>query len=73
MGNNWPAFVLEPGNIAATQRTSARAAAPVRAPGFDLDCLIEYRGEDLSTGVQFRDCLIDYTRCPNALCIKKLL
>jgi hypothetical protein len=39
----------------------------------DLSCLIELRGEDALTGVQFRDCIIDYTRCPNARCVKKLV
>jgi len=48
------------------------------APEFDshfrgLDCLIELRSVDPFTGIQFRDCLIDYTRCPNHRCIKKLL
>jgi hypothetical protein len=37
-----------------------------------LSCYIEYKKEDPSTGVQFRDCVIDYTRCPNQRCIKKL-
>lgn len=38
-----------------------------------LDCLIELKSEDFLTGIQFRDCLIDYTRCPNSSCIKKLV
>ena len=38
-----------------------------------LECLVELRAEDAATGIQFRECLIDYTRCPNAQCIKKLL
>lgn len=39
----------------------------------ELDCLVELRPEDSATGVQFRECLIDYTVCPNQRCIKKLL
>lgn len=38
-----------------------------------LECLIELRRMDRASGVEFRDCLIDYTRCPNNQCIKKLL
>lgn len=38
-----------------------------------LDCLIEYREEDPITGIQYRDCVIDHTRCPNQRCIKKLI
>ncbi len=39
----------------------------------DLECLVELRSSDKATGVQYRDCLIDYTTCPNRNCIKKLL
>lgn len=38
-----------------------------------LDCLVELRPEDTLSGVQFRDCAIDYTACPNQRCIKKLV
>ncbi|MCR9143288.1 MAG: hypothetical protein NXI24_13620 [bacterium] len=38
-----------------------------------LECLVELRASDPATGIQFRECLIDYTRCPNQSCIKKLL
>ncbi|MEQ9365085.1 MAG: hypothetical protein RIF32_12615 [Leptospirales bacterium] len=38
-----------------------------------LECLVELRADDAATGIQFRECLIDYTRCPNQSCIKKLL
>ena len=37
-----------------------------------LDCYREFRSDDILTGIQFRDCRIDYTKCPNQLCIKKL-
>ncbi|HMU81726.1 MAG TPA: hypothetical protein PKE49_00740 [Leptospiraceae bacterium] len=39
----------------------------------DLECLVEYRGEDDRTGIQFRDCIVDYTACQNQTCIKKLM
>lgn len=38
-----------------------------------LECLVELRAADPISGIQFRECLIDYTRCPNQYCIKKLL
>lgn len=38
-----------------------------------LDCLVELRRDDSHTGIQYRDCLIDYTSCPNQRCIKKLV
>jgi len=38
-----------------------------------LECLIEYRAEDETTGIQYRDCLIDHTTCPNQRCVKKLM
>ncbi len=37
-----------------------------------LECLVELRNDDKATGIQFRDCQVDYTHCPNNLCIKKL-
>ncbi|MGJ4789669.1 hypothetical protein CH352_10275 [Leptospira hartskeerlii] len=36
-------------------------------------CFIEYKAKDVQTGIEYRDCVIDYTRCPNSRCIKKLL
>ncbi len=58
--------------------THARTAGELSA--FDrvgeeegLDCLVELRPDDALTGIQFRECLIDYSRCPNQNCIKKLL
>lgn len=38
-----------------------------------LHCLVEYRDPDPKTGVEFRNCRIDYILCPNQKCIKKLL
>ena len=38
-----------------------------------LECYIRWKPDDAMTGVQFRDCLIDYTCCPNHKCIKKLV
>ena len=76
MGNNWPAYVIEP---ETTEPAGLSAVQPrnqvllVDAPEYELDCLIEIRPEDVATGVQFRDCLIDYTRCPNRNCVKKLV
>lgn len=36
-------------------------------------CFIEYKSKDEKTGVEFRDCVVDYTRCQNQNCIKKLV
>lgn len=36
-------------------------------------CYIEYKPKDKLSGIQFRDCVVDYTRCPNKRCIKKLV
>lgn len=37
-----------------------------------LECLVELKDEDPLTQIQYRDCLIDYTSCPNSHCIKNL-
>lgn len=39
----------------------------------ELDCLVEYQEVDAATGIEFRDCVIDHTACPNQRCIKKLM
>lgn len=64
--------------ITEEQLTITRTAGELSA--FDrvgeeegLDCLVELRPDDALTGIQFRECLIDYTSCPNRNCIKKLL
>lgn len=36
-------------------------------------CFIEYKSKDVKTNIEYRDCVVDYTRCPNKNCIKKLL
>ena len=36
------------------------------------DCLVRLRPTDELTGVEFNDCIIDYTRCTNSHCIKQL-
>ncbi len=38
-----------------------------------LECSIELHPDDALTGLQFRDCLIDYIHCPNRRCIKKMV
>jgi len=53
------------------QGTLEREARPAVSP-LKLDCLIELRPRDERTGIEFRDCIIDYTQCPNKHCIKKL-
>ena len=37
-----------------------------------LPCILQLREDEVETGIQFRDCTIDYTRCPNHNCIRKL-
>ncbi|MCG6145202.1 hypothetical protein [Leptospira bandrabouensis] len=36
-------------------------------------CFIEYKSKDENTGIEYRDCIVDYTRCSNSRCIKKLV
>ena len=36
-------------------------------------CFIEYKFRDQDSSIEYRDCIIDYTRCPNRNCIKKLV
>ena len=36
-------------------------------------CFIEYKFSDSESKIEYRDCIIDYTRCPNVNCIKKLV
>ncbi len=36
------------------------------------DCLVELKSPDMRTGIQYRECLIEYTSCSNQHCIKKL-
>ncbi|MCZ8341826.1 MAG: hypothetical protein O9301_02240 [Leptospira sp.] len=36
-------------------------------------CFIEYKSKDKETGIEYRDCVVDYSRCPNQNCIKKLV
>lgn len=57
--------------IRESEYTGAYANQTVNFAG--LECLVELRTEDAATGIQFRECLIDYTRCPNQSCIKKLV
>ena len=72
MGKYWSPYVtLEPENIETVGTDRRRASGGVAEA--ELDCLIEVRPEDSATGIQFRDCLIDYTRCPNHNCVKKLV
>jgi hypothetical protein len=35
-------------------------------------CYIEYKPSDIETKIEYRDCVIDHTRCTNFRCIKKL-
>ncbi|MCB1326581.1 MAG: hypothetical protein H7A21_04535 [Spirochaetales bacterium] len=39
----------------------------------ELQCLVVLRPGDGPSGIEFRDCLVDYTTCPNRNCIKKLI
>ncbi|XDD47729.1 hypothetical protein AB3N60_06525 [Leptospira sp. WS39.C2] len=36
-------------------------------------CFIEYKSKDTNTGIEYRDCTVDYSRCPHSRCIKKLV
>ena len=36
-------------------------------------CFIEYKKKDEATGIEYRDCTVDYSRCSNKNCIKKLV
>ena len=36
-------------------------------------CFIEYKKKDEVTGIEYRDCTVDHSRCSNQNCIKKLV
>ncbi|MCW7464174.1 hypothetical protein [Leptospira levettii] len=36
-------------------------------------CFIEYKTKDANTGIEYRDCTVDYSRCLHSRCIKKLV
>ena len=40
---------------------------------YPYHCFIEYKFKDQNSGIEYRDCIIDYTRCTNQNCIKKLV
>ena len=40
---------------------------------YPYHCFIEYKFKDQQSSIEYRDCIIDYTRCPNQNCIKKLV
>ncbi|MBX7057822.1 MAG: hypothetical protein K1X75_07125 [Leptospirales bacterium] len=53
---------------------AARSDRSAEDVTFDaLECLTELRSEDALTGVQYRACRIEYHRCPNERCVKRLL
>ncbi|WCL48288.1 hypothetical protein [Leptospira sp. GIMC2001] len=54
------------------ERIRDRALGKYNFNFYPYACYIEYRAKDPKTGVEFRDCVVDYTRCPNQKCIKKL-
>ncbi|GBF49579.1 hypothetical protein LPTSP4_10940 [Leptospira ryugenii] len=63
----------------SSDQEALRANIRERALGmaaFDFQpysCFIEYKSKDEKTGIEYRDCTVDYTRCPNRNCIKKLV
>lgn len=56
-----------------TKRIQDRALGKEKFDFSPYSCFIEYKPADPVTGIQFRDCVIDYTRCSNQKCIKKLI
>ncbi|AAN48684.1 MULTISPECIES: hypothetical protein [Leptospira] len=55
-----------------TKRIQDRALGKEKFDFSPYSCFIEYKPADPITGIQYRDCVIDYTRCSNQKCIKKL-
>ncbi|KAA1263641.1 hypothetical protein C5473_21680 [Leptospira interrogans serovar Weerasinghe] len=56
-------------------QNESKIGGPRERKKFDFSpysCFIEYKPADPITGIQYRDCVIDYTRCSNQKCIKKL-
>ncbi|AIT10750.1 MULTISPECIES: hypothetical protein [Leptospira] len=56
-----------------SKRIRDRALGKEKFDFSPYSCFIEYKPADSITGVQYRDCVIDYTRCSNQKCIKKLI
>lgn len=64
--------VFEERKESVAERIRDRALGQNRFDFEPYSCYIEYKSTDKLSGVQFRDCVVDYTRCPNKKCIKKL-
>ncbi|MDF3820218.1 hypothetical protein P3G55_09920 [Leptospira sp. 96542] len=72
-----PAYLL--GDLYQNLSTDVSKSIRDRALGLrshnyqPYSCFIEYKSKDQNTGIEYRDCVVDYTRCPNMNCIKKLV
>lgn len=64
--------VYEERKLSISERIRDRALGQNQFDFEPYSCYIEYKQADPTSGVQFKDCVVDYTRCPNRRCIKKL-
>ena len=60
-------------NVGFAERIQDRALFRGEFSFAPYSCFIEYREKDRKTNIEYKDCVIDYTRCSNQKCIKKLV
>ena len=56
-----------------TVETKGKSVEAFPVDEMHKECVVKLRKEDSATGIQFYDCVSDYTACKNQRCIKKLL
>jgi hypothetical protein len=64
--------ILETRHESLNERIRSRALGQYQFDFEPYSCYIEYKPQDEMTGIEYRDCVVDYTRCSNKRCIKKL-
>lgn len=64
--------LINPKEIEIYKRVYDRALVQNQYQFEPYSCYIEYREKDPASGLEYRDCTIDYTKCTNYKCIKKL-
>jgi len=67
------ALESEPQNPELYQKLKDRALGTGAYSYAPYSCFISYKTKEEKTGIEFRDCVVDYTKCPNHNCIKKLV
>lgn len=64
--------IPEPRTESMSERIRNRALGQMQFDFEPYSCYIEYKAQETRTGIEYRDCVVDYTRCLNKRCIKKL-